>query len=223
MLHLINIHIKERRAFNALNFGIFILYLFQVTAIIGVSLGYQDWFIQKTPFNLSLTFFLLLWLYPVDSSKKGLASLVFFMSGMLVEWLGVNFSLLFGSYEYGDNLGLKIGGVPLLIGVNWMILVLVTGQISNLITQHRWLRVLLGAGLMVLLDFFMEVPAPAFDFWVFEGGVAPASNYIAWFGIACILHAFFQCLRVEGNSKFSVHLYLCQIIFFSYFYLYFSV
>ena len=208
---------------NKLFFGIFLLYLFHFSAIIGVTLGYDDWFIQKTPLNLSLMFGLLIWLFPIDSLKKIIASAVFFAGGMIVEWLGVNFGLLFGTYAYGENLGLKIGGVPLLIGVNWAILVLITGEISNKTLVPKWIKVMIGAALMVLLDFFMELPAPIFDFWTFEGGVAPMNNYIAWFGIACILHAFFQWLKIEGNFKFSLHLYICQFLFFAYFYGYYSV
>ena len=41
------------------------------------------------------------------------------------EWIGVNYGWLFGSYVYGESLGFKIGGVPLLIGANWLLLALV--------------------------------------------------------------------------------------------------
>lgn len=208
---------------NKLLFGIFLLYLFHFSAIIGVTIGYEDWFISNTPLNLTLMFGLLVWLFPIDSLKKIAASALFFSGGMFVEWLGVNYSLLFGSYEYGQNLGLKIGGVPLLIGFNWVILVLITGEISNKIHPSKWIRILIGASLMVALDFLMEVPAPIFDFWSFDGGIAPLSNYIAWFIIACLLHAIFQWMKIEGNFKFSLHLYVCQLLFFAYFYGYYSL
>lgn len=208
---------------NKLVIGVFIIYLFHISAIIGVTIGYESWFITKTPLNLLIMFAMLIWVFPLDSAKKMLAAMIFMMSGMVVEWLGVNYSLLFGTYEYGSNLGPKIGGVPLLIGINWAILVLVTGEISNSIKVSKWLKIFIGAALMVLLDFFMEVPAPVFDFWTFEGGVAPLSNYIAWFAIAAILHYIFRAMKIEGNFKFSMHLYICQFLFFAYFYGYYSV
>ena len=43
---------------------------------------------------------------------------------MLTEAIGVNTGLLFGTYEYGANLGFKIFGVPLIIGVNWTVLII---------------------------------------------------------------------------------------------------
>jgi len=203
--------------------GVFLLYLFHVSAMIGVTIGYENWFIEKTTLNLSIIFILLVWLFPLDTVKKILASLIFFFGGMIVEWLGVSYGFLFGSYEYGENLGPKIDGVPFFIGVNWAILVLATGEISNRIPVAKWIKVLIGAGLMVLLDFFLEVPAPQFDFWVFEGGVAPSSNYFGWFVVAVILHAVFQGMKIEGNFKFSLHLLICQMLFFAYFYVYYSI
>jgi len=203
--------------------GVFLLYLFHVSAMIGVTIGYENWFIEKTTLNLSIIFILLVWLFPLDTVKKILASLIFFFGGMIVEWLGVSYGFLFGSYEYGENLGPKIDGVPFFIGVNWAILVLATGEISNRIPVAKWIKVLIGAGLMVLFDFFIEIPAPIFDFWVFEGGIAPLSNYIGWYVVAVVLHAVFQAMKIEGNFKISLHVYICQLLFFAYFYVFYSV
>ena len=203
--------------------GIFLVYLFHISAIIGALLGYKEWFIPKTPLNLSIIMVLMIWLFAIDSKRKIIASLIFFAAGIFVEWLGVNFSLLFGTYQYGDNLGTKVGGVPILIGVNWAILVLISGEISNKIQVSRWFKILIGASLMVILDFLMEVPAPHFDFWIFDGGTAPLRNYIAWFAIAGLLHLVFQLLKIQGNFKFSFHLYICQLLFFAFFYAYYSL
>ena len=208
---------------NKVPVGIFLVYLFHISAMIGVTIGYETWFIEKTPLNLSIIFGLLAWLFPLDTVKKILASLIFFFGGMIIEWLGVSFGFLFGVYEYGENLGPKIDGVPFFIGVNWAVLVLVTGEISNKFKIPYWSKVMLGAALMVFLDFFMEVPAPVFDFWVFEGGVAPLSNYIGWYVVAVILHAIFQAMKIEGNFKLSLHIYICQLLFFAYFYVFYSV
>jgi putative membrane protein len=214
---------STRFKFDKVRFGIFTVYLFHLSAIIGTLLGYLDWFVPKTPINLLLVFILLIWIFPLDTIKKVIASLIFFGGGMLVEFLGTNYSLFFGAYEYGETLGLKIGGVPLLIGINWAILVLMTGEISNNIKIPKWGKAMVGAAFMVILDFFIEPVAPVFDFWIFDGGVAPLSNYMAWFAIALILHGIFQKMKIKGNFKFSLHLYICQILFFAFFYGYFSL
>ena len=207
---------------NKRRLGLFLLVLFQLSALIGVSLGHVDWFISKTPFNLALTATLLVWINPVLERKGIINMLIFFSCGMFVEIMGVNFGWFFGDYSYGNNLGVKLLGVPLLIGVNWAILVLVTGVIANKLFKNVILRVVFGAFLMVFLDWFIEVPAPIFDFWTFDGGTAPLLNYIGWFVIACILHSFFQWRKMSGDYRFSLGLYLCQLLFFGYFYFYFA-
>ncbi|MEM6318441.1 MAG: carotenoid biosynthesis protein [Bacteroidota bacterium] len=195
-----------------------VIWLFHVSAMIGVTLGFFDFFVPKTPLNLLVTLGLLIWIYPIDNLKKAGFTLLFFVSGMFVEWIGVHNDFLFGPYSYGVNMGPKLDGVPWLIGVNWAVLVLITGVIANYLLTNKIGRALLGAFLMVTFDFLMEKSAPVFDFWTFEGGIAPLQNYIAWFGIAAVLHVFFQWGRLTGSLRFSTHLYLCQFIFFTYFY-----
>lgn len=196
------------------------LWLVHISAIIGISIGYLEFFIPKTPLNLILAFIMLVWIFPLHSTKNILLTLFFFTAGMLVEWIGVHYGFLFGEYYYGDNLGPKLDGVPWLIGVNWAVLVIITGVMANQMFQSRFKRILAGAGLMVFLDFFLEVSAPVFDFWVWENGVAPLQNFIAWFAIAALLHFVFQSFKMKGNSMFSRHLYYCQLAFFAWFYFY---
>lgn len=207
----------NRISINRINISIFIIWLFQLTAMIGISTGFEDWFISKTPINLSLIFLLLIWSIPEKSVRFGIAIGVFFLGGMLLEWLGVHYGVLFGNYEYGNNLGLKIFGVPLFIGINWAALTLASAGIASSILKNKIARVFLGAGLMVFLDFFLELSAPTFDFWFFENGVVPLKNYIDWFGVALLFNFIYQSLNLKGNSTFSYHLYAAQLVFFVYF------
>ena len=61
---------------------------------------------------------------------------------MIAEILGVNYGLIFGKYDYGDNLGLKLLGVPLLIGLNWVVLTFICGSISNHFIKNKYLSIL---------------------------------------------------------------------------------
>lgn len=204
-------------------FSILIVWLFHISAIIGIFLGFFDFFIPKTFLNLGIAFGLLMWVFPIDSVKKVLLTFLFFSVGMFVEYLGVNFGLLFGEYSYGANLGLKFQGVPWLIGINWAMLILITGAIANKFKLSKFLKIIIGASLMIVLDFPMEVAAPIFDFWEFSGGVAPFQNYIAWFLIASVLHGVFQWANLDGDFRFSLHLYICQLVFFTFFYVLYSI
>ena len=110
--------------------SIFIVWLFHLSALVGISLGYQDWFMTKTPLNLCIVSVLFLWVYPMDKMLKFLAFVIFFMGGMFAEWLGVNYGILFGDYAYGANFGPKLDGVPFLIGINWALLTFITATIT---------------------------------------------------------------------------------------------
>lgn len=207
---------------SKLHFAIFVIWLFQVSGMIGIALGYGDWFLSKTPLNLSIFLLVTVLFFPILDRKTALVGSIFFLAGMLVEWIGVHYEFLFGSYYYGENLGWKIDGVPLLIGVNWMILTLITGCISTYFFDKKIIRIIAASTLMIFLDFFMEVAAPPFDFWIWEEEVAPLRNYIAWFGIALVLHTIYQFANIRGNLKLSAHLYLAQLVFFAFFYFFLS-
>lgn len=200
-----------------IDLSIFVIWLFHISAIIGISLGYQNWFVSKTPLNLLIQFALLILCFAINRPKKWLVFGVCFFTGILVEAIGVQHSFVFGSYYYGENLGLKIWNVPLLIGINWAILVFTTAVISNKITNNFFIKTVLGATLMVSLDVFMEVVAPTFDFWHFTNGHPPLRNFVTWFLVAFILHAIFQYFKLKGNFKFALHLYVAQLVFFTYF------
>jgi uncharacterized membrane protein len=198
--------------------SIFIIWLFQLSAIIGISLGYQDWFISKTPLNLLIMVTLLTLNFPIDTGKKIAIASIFFAVSILLEWIGVHVAFLFGAYSYGQNLGIKADGVPLLIGINWVVLIFSTAAIADRLVQNNFLKIMLGASLMVFLDFFIETSAPPFDFWTWELGYAPSRNYVAWFVISVALHFIYRQSKIKGDFIFSCHLYAAQLVFFGYFY-----
>ena len=198
-----------------------VLWLFHISGIIGISLGYLDWFASRTSLNLVILSLALFIFFPVNKLKSILVFISLAFLGILVEYLGVNYGLFFGEYAYGENMGPKVGGVPWLIGLNWALLTLVTGTMANYLAEHWFLKALLGTFLMLLLDIFMEASAPVFDFWEFKGGYAPIDNYIAWGIVAFIMHLIFNAFKLKGNLFISLHLFFVQLVFFIYFYVYF--
>ena len=211
------LQIGSGSVFTVRSVSIFLVWLFHLTSVIGVSLGFEDWFITKTPLHLMAMTILLVLVFPIDSSKKAYLFSAFFLAGMLVEWTGVHSGVLFGAYQYGENLGLKLDGIPLLIGANWAILTFITAAISSALLRSRISRAAVGAGLMVFLDLFIETAAPRLDYWAFEGGLAPFQNYVMWFIVAFILQYAYQRSGIKGDLRFSLHLYAAQLFFFLYF------
>jgi len=193
-----------------------LVWLFHISGIIGIAIGHKAWFIEKTPLNFLVCFILFIWTFPLTSLVKWTVFGLFFFIGMFTEWLGANYSLLFGSYDYGGNLGIKVDGVPLFIGANWALLTFITGEVASKVYPNIWIRALIGAFLMVFLDFLMEQSAPSFDFWSF-GDHVPLENYITWFILAFGLHIMYQRFKIHGSYGFSLHLFLAQVAFFGFF------
>lgn len=204
-----------------LQLSIGIIWLFHVSAIIGIGLGYSDWFIEKTPINLMVSMVLFFLIYPLNRLKKIIPFIVFFSLGMFAEWLGVNYGLLFGSYTYGNNFGPKLDGVPYLIGIYWALLTFVTAAIVNYSKWHYCIKIIVAALLMVFLDFLMEFSAPVFDFWQFTGGMPKLDNYVTWLVLGIIFQSVLSIMKIKGNRSFCLHLYLAQVAFFIFAFLYF--
>ncbi len=198
--------------------AIAIIWLFYISGIIGITLGYADWFIPKTPLTLLVSFILLIFMSSINQFAKYLTILVFFAFGFFVEWVGVTYGFLFGEYVYGSTLGFKIDGVPILMGVNWAMLIMVSGTIVSKLPVNFIFKSAAGATLMVFLDFFIEPCAPNLDFWHWDLGGPPLINYISWFIISFLMHLFYHRYIKTGNLSISTNLYIAQLVFFSFIY-----
>lgn len=195
------------------NISIGLIWLFHLSGIIGIIYTDTSWFIKATPLNLLLSFILLI--INIEWTKKLLfLVLLCFSSGMIAEILGVKFGFIFGEYSYGETMGIKFMDVPLIIGLNWCILVFITGSISNAFFDNLWVRILTGIGLMLFLDLIIEPVAPVLDFWTFESGLASIHNYVGWTIIAFPLQLVFQKLKLKIDGSFPFHLFILQCLFF---------
>ena len=198
------------------HFSIFLIWLFTVSGIFGiVSPENTDWFLSLTPVNLLLTFAILLVNIKKLNDKVFLALSIPFFLGFITEGLGVNYGLIFGTYAYGENLGYKVFGVPLMICINWALLTAVTADVAKYFSKNIIITALIGSALMTGLDFIIEVSAPRFDFWEFENGVVPLQNYIGWFVTAFIAHLSYQYFKIKTNTKISWHILLSITVFFA--------
>ena len=204
------------------NLSVFTVWLFSLSGMIGISIGYFDWFIIKTPLNLLILFGLLILNFPILKPKAIGITVLIFLGGFAVEWAGVHSGVLFGEYYYGSNFGFKIDGIPPLIGINWVILTLTSAAIAQKYIENKWLRACCGALLMVSLDFFIEPLAPIFDFWHWSIGHAPLQNFTTWFIVAFLMHLLYSFSKVESSFRFPIHAFASQALFFIYFYFFYS-
>ena len=195
--------------------SVFLIWLIHISGALG--LLYYDiiFFAALTPINLYLTALLLMINQKNPKFKELVGIGLIFFTGIIVEYLGVNYNLIFGEYEYGKNMGPKFFGVPFLIGINWIIITLTAGGIANtLVKKNKYLTVIFGAILMVFLDFFIEPVAPVLDFWEFEGNIVPISNFTGWFLTGIITQSIYYITFKEKEFSFSINLYSAILVFF---------
>lgn len=174
----------------------------------------RSWFFMVTPFSLLLVTVLILCYHQGFRPQIILALTLVFVISFLVEFAGVNTGKLFGTYFYLSALGPKIGNVPLLIGVNWILLVYSSNAIMTYFTNNPALKIAGASGLMVLYDFVLEMVAPVMQMWSFHSRYPPLKNFIGWLVLALLFHGLFHFLNVETKNRPARWLFLIQLVFF---------
>ena len=106
--------------------------------------------------------------------------------------------------------------LPILIGINWVILTFITGSISSYFFKNMKTSILLGAVFMILIDLIIEPVAPLLGFWVFDLPSVPLQNYVGWFLIGLATQFIFQKFVINKEIPFSTNLLLANIVFFSF-------
>ena len=195
--------------------SIIIIWLFHLSGLIGLLYIDKNLFASLTPLNLFISTTLLFVNQTNATKMKFFIVFAIFFVGMIAEILGVQYGLIFGNYQYGNNLGLKLLGVPILIGFNWVVLTVICGSISSKIfKKSKVLSIILGITLMLLIDITLEPIAPVLDYWEFSGSKAPLQNYIGWGITSLITQTLYQYFYKTKEFIFSINLFIAQFLFF---------
>lgn len=176
---------------------------------------YQSFFVGLSFFHLLLSFGALILGRKKHSKKLWLFIGIAFTTGMLVEWIGVHTGLLFGDYKYGSVLGPKIYSVPIIIGVNWAMLCMVSASLLASLKLNFWIEVVAAAVFMVFLDFLLEPVAIKLDFWQWKEGIIPFYNYVCWFFTAILLQLLYRKWRLNEPNNVAIALFIYLTIFFT--------
>jgi bisanhydrobacterioruberin hydratase len=205
--------------------------LFHTIGLVGMFFN-KDFFVATTPINLLLMAGLLFY----TQEKINIAFLLFvamcFAVGIAVEIVGTSTGYLFGQYEYGKMLGIGIKNVPIVIGINWFIIMYCCGITVHTILEKLSdkletmtgapspaLKILSivsdGAMLAVVFDWIMEPAAIKLGYWTWLGDAEiPAYNYMCWFIISSLLMAAFGLLKFPKQNIFAVNLLMIMMMFF---------
>lgn len=191
-----------------------IIVIFHTVGFLGLQSASRAYFLSLSPLNLVLSFTCLLLSYSRLTNRLLLAILVVGLVGFAAEFIGVHTQLLFGEYHYGNNLGFKLAGIPLLIAINWVMLSFSAIAIVVSLRTSVLVKALLSATLMTLLDFFIEPVAINSDFWSWANGIIPMYNYVCWFVLSFILHYWLIKRGVVEQNTVGIGLYVVLVLFF---------
>ncbi|MDG1841076.1 MAG: carotenoid biosynthesis protein [Crocinitomicaceae bacterium] len=187
--------------------------IFYSVGVIGISLkSFRELFLPFSWGILLLSFLALM--FSIKAKEKRFyffLSICFFIS-MISEIIGVQTGFLFGDYYYGTNLGFKVFGVPIIIGLNWVILLICSASFFTKI-KSRLIRVFVSAVLMVIMDYLMEPVAVGLKFWIWKGDI-PIYNFICWFILSLVLHFIYDVLNLNAPNKYARFLFCILALFF---------
>lgn len=206
------------KLYKEFRFDIIFVAVIHLAGIIGIRLAPEIFL--KTSF-VSIIIPLTLYLHRIKPIKiEWIIIFLVYLITFFSEWIGVNYGWLFGSYQYGDSLGFKIDGVPLIMGANWLLLGLVCRDVVKKIIANHWLIIIFSALLMVLIDTLIEPLSNRLDFWTWENNIIPFSNYKDWFLIALLNQYIFSFLKFKKDMFFwSFGYIIILVLFFISFYL----
>jgi putative membrane protein len=195
-------------------YGIGLVMILHLVGLIALASPLAGRVLPLTPINLLLTAGAMILFAELDRRTIALALLLGTL-GYLVEVLGVWSGRIFGEYHYGEVLGLKILNVPLLIGLNWSMLVFAIGVPLARTALPNWAKILLGSAAMVALDVLIEPVAIHLGFWSWAKGGIPLQNYLAWGGVSAAFFALFFLLPVRRKNPVARYVLLAQVLFFA--------
>lgn len=205
------------RALNKyLHLTILILVILHLVGVVGFTIPkIESYFRILIPLQLLLITFCLVYFEENKSFQYWVFSLVIILVGFFVEALGVNTGLIFGHYTYGIILGPKLLNTPLIIGLNWFIVVISSAYVSRFIFSKTIPKIIFSALAMVLLDLFIEPFAVKHGLWNWVSGTIPFSNYAGWFLTGCLFQIYFHNAGFKKKNPLGAITYIILILFFA--------
>lgn len=195
---------------------IILFVVFYAVGVLGIGIPLtQRIFIVLIPFALLLSFVaILLFHKSLNSANTRMVFFTIILVSYFIEVAGVNSQLIFGKYDYGSGLGFKVFNTPLMIGINWAMLVYCSASIMERFRLPVVLQVFLATVLMVIYDIVLEQVAPFLDMWSWNENSVPLQNYVVWFVLALIFHVLVKWKKVKTANPLAPAIFICQFLFF---------
>lgn len=155
----------------------------------------------------------------VERKRFTLISILWFffivVATFFIEVFGVETGEIFGKYNYGDVLGIKLLEVPIIIALNWgFVLIGIYSFVNKVKISSGIAKLILISSLIVMFDFLLEPIAIKLNYWNWDQGYVPIQNYIAWFLIALYFSSIGMSCKISTDTKLISHYIFAQSIFF---------
>lgn len=193
----------------------FLLIFYVVGIFLLLTSDDKDTIISYTPYILLVTLFILFLNHTYWSKKLILSLILIFALGFFVEVLGVQSGFPFGSYRYSEILGIQLFNTPLVMGINWVLLVYSGAMLFQPLPWPNYLKSIVTGLLLVVLDIFLEPFAIRWNLWQWIETVPPLQNYLSWAIIAMLLtYLLNSCLEKQMRNKIAGIILFIQFVFF---------
>lgn len=204
---------KKNRIEEIITYILIIIYSVGIAGHFVASL--RDLMLLLTPFVLILSAVIVLFPILKKKNQKFLFwfSVVFFFT-IILEIAGVKTGQIFGRYNYGWVLGIKLFEVPVIIGLNWA---LVLAGAIGFIEKSAFtviIKIIIAGILATAFDILLEPVAVKLGYWSWQDNYIPLQNYLAWFFIASFSSSLFYIMKLKIVSKLFERLYFIQFVFF---------
>jgi putative membrane protein len=146
-------------------------------------------------------------------------AVAFLVICVVVSWgfeaVGVATGMVYGAYHYGDALGAKIGGVPIIIPFAWFMMVYASWMVAHLLLEGgqspssfggALARALIAATAMTAWDAVMDPGMAMRGTWTWEQGGAyfgvPFQNFVGWMATTLAVYIIVALVfRLVPNRK----------------------
>ena len=121
--------------------------------------------------------------------------------GFGAEVIGVATSFPFGSYTYASTLGARVGGVPVIVPLAWVMM----AYPALLVGRRIGAPVLGGALALASWDLFLDPQMVSAGHWHFTGSgptlnAIPVSNTLGWIGVSLLIMALLARIPVQPRE-----------------------
>lgn len=175
----------------------------------------REIFIWLTPWVLLLSLGIMLFYHKHWNPKTIFLFLLIYLLSFLLEMRGTSDARIFGSYFYMDTLGVKIKHTPLIIGINWLMLLYGSRALIYDKIKSPIARILVASLLMIIYDLIVEIAAPIMGMWEFNQAYPPLQNFIMWLIASLFFHSLLEFFKIKISNPRAGILFVAQIFFFA--------